>query len=166
MSGVSKVIFGGRTLVDLTGDTVIAGVLRKGYTAHDKSGTQITGTIPDVTLGEISISVSSSGLITASINQDAGYISEKSGSKTQQLTTQGAQTITPGTADKTIPAGRYLTGVQTIKGDAKLVAANIKSGVTIFGVTGTMEAGATVYSGTGKPSSSLGADGDIYVKTR
>lgn len=166
MSGVSKVIFGGKTLVDLTGDTVIAGALRQGYTAHDKSGSQITGTIPDVSLGVISISVSSSGLITASLNQSAGYTPGGSGSETHQLTTRGAQTIKPGTADKTIPAGTYLTGAQTIQGDANLVAGNIKSGVSIFGVTGTMESGATVYSGAGVPASSLGSDGDIYVKTK
>ena len=49
---------------------------------------------------------------------------------------QGAQTITPGTSNKTIPAGTYLTGVQTIAGDADLISANIKSGANIFGVAG------------------------------
>ena len=34
-----------------------------------------------------------------------------------------------------------MTGVQTIKGDANLVSQNIKSGVSIFGVEGTLEAG-------------------------
>lgn len=58
---------------------------------------------------------------------------------TGTMPTQGAQTITPGTAAKTIAAGRYLTGVQTIQGDADLIAANIKSGVNIFGVTGILE---------------------------
>lgn len=103
-----------------------------------------------------SISVSSSGLITASVSGTqsvtptvtAGYVSSGtagtitvSGSATKQLTTQAAQTITPGTSDKTIASGRYLTGTQTIKGDANLVAGNIKSGVSIFGVTGTHEGG-------------------------
>ena len=62
-------------------------------------------------------------------------------SATKQLTTQGAQTITPGTSNKTIASGRYLTGTQTIKGDANLVAANIKKDVTIFGVRGTNAGG-------------------------
>lgn len=57
---------------------------------------------------------------------------------TGTMPTQGAQTITPGTAVKTIAAGRYLTGTQTIQGDADLKAENIKSGVNIFGVTGTL----------------------------
>lgn len=60
---------------------------------------------------------------------------------TGTMPTQGAQTITPGTAAKTIAAGRYLTGAQTIQGDADLIAANIKSGVNIFGVTGTFVGG-------------------------
>lgn len=46
----------------------------------------------------------------------------------------------PGRADQTIAAGQYLSGVQTIKGDANLLAANIIKGKTIFGVTGTAAA--------------------------
>ena len=42
--GVNKVIYGGQTLVDLTGDTVTAAALAKGTTAHDKTGAKITGT--------------------------------------------------------------------------------------------------------------------------
>lgn len=49
-----------------------------------------------------------------------------------------AQVITPGTSDKQIPSGRYLSGNQVIKGDANLIASNIRSGVTIFGVGGTL----------------------------
>ena len=41
---VNKVIYGGNTLIDLTGDTVAAADLAYGKTAHDKSGAQITGT--------------------------------------------------------------------------------------------------------------------------
>ena len=50
--------------------------------------------------------------------------------------TKVAQTYTPTTTDQTISSGRWLIGAQTIKGDANLVAANIKSGVSIFGVNG------------------------------
>lgn len=88
-----------------------------------------------------SISVSTSGLITASASQTAGYVQAGTRSATKQLTTQAAQTITPGTTDKTISSGRYLTGNQTIRGDENLVAENIKSGVSIFGVEGTLAAG-------------------------
>ena len=52
--------------------------------------------------------------------------------------TKGAQTYTPTTTDQTISSGRWLTGAQTIKGDSNLVASNIKSGVSIFGVSGSI----------------------------
>lgn len=51
--------------------------------------------------------------------------------------TKGAQTYTPTTTNQTISGGRWLTGAQTIKGDSNLVASNIKSGVSIFGVSGS-----------------------------
>lgn len=53
--------------------------------------------------------------------------------------TKAAATITPGTTAQTIAAGTYLTGAQTISGDANLIAANIKKNTTIFGVTGSYE---------------------------
>lgn len=42
---VNKVVFNNEVLVDLTGDTVTAGSLKKGVTAHDKTGEIITGTL-------------------------------------------------------------------------------------------------------------------------
>ena len=65
------------------------------------------------------------------------------------VTRKNAATITPGTTDQTIAAGQYLSGAQTIKGDANLKAANIKSGVSIFGVTGTASSGTTVQRKAG-----------------
>lgn len=53
--------------------------------------------------------------------------------------TKDATTIIPGTSDQTIASGVYLAGAQTIKGDSNLIAGNIKSGTSIFGVTGTYE---------------------------
>ena len=105
------------------------------------------------------ITISTSGLITATVTGSssitptvsAGYVSagtagtvSVSGSNTSQLTVQGAQTITPGTSDQTISSGIYLTGIQTIAGDADLIAENIRNGVTIFGVSGIL---ATIPSG-------------------
>ena len=52
------------------------------------------------------------------------------------ITQKPATTYTPGTSDQTIESGVYLTGDQTIKGDANLIPANIKNGVPIFNVTG------------------------------
>lgn len=115
--------------------------LRSGKQLIDGSGNAVTGTMPDVAVPTPSISVSSAGLITASNTQSAGYTAGGTKSGTKQLTVQAAQTITPGTSDKTIASGRYLTGTQTIKGDANLKAENIKEGVSIFGVTGSLAAG-------------------------
>lgn len=56
---------------------------------------------------------------------------------TGSIASQEAKTITPTTAAQTIEAGKYLTGAITVSGDANLLAENIKSGVTIFGVAGT-----------------------------
>lgn len=57
---------------------------------------------------------------------------------TGSIESKSAATYTPTTSDQTIAAGQYLTGAQTVKGDANLTAANIASGVSIFGVTGTL----------------------------
>lgn len=89
-----------------------------------------------------SITVSTSGLITASSTQTAGYVASGTKSATKQLTTQAAKTITPSTSSQTaVASGRYTTGAVTIAGDANLKAENIKSGVSIFGVTGTHSGG-------------------------
>ena len=56
---------------------------------------------------------------------------------TGTIVSKEAQTYTPTTTAQTINAGQYLSGAQTIAGDANLLAENIKSGVTIFGVVGT-----------------------------
>ena len=84
------------------------------------------------------ISISSDGLITASTTQSAGYVSSGAKAATKQLSTKSATTYTPSTSNQTISSGYYLTGTQTIKGDSNLVASNIKSGVSIFGVNGTL----------------------------
>lgn len=43
--GISKVNFGGDTLIDLTNDSVTAGTLAKGATAHNAAGDQVVGTL-------------------------------------------------------------------------------------------------------------------------
>ena len=57
---------------------------------------------------------------------------------TGSISEKSAATYTPGTSDQTIAASQYLTGAQTIKGDANLVASNILKDVAIFGVTGSL----------------------------
>lgn len=96
--------------------------------------------MPTTALSTPTIAVDNAGKITATVQQaSAGYVAAGSKSATKQLTTRGAATITPGTSDLTIASGVYLSGNQTIKGDANLIADNIKSGVSIFGVAGSFE---------------------------
>ena len=63
------------------------------------------------------------------------------------LPTYPAQTITPGTNNQVLSSGRLLAGDQNILGDVKLIPDNIKNGVSIFGVNGTLE-GYKTYSTT------------------
>lgn len=69
---------------------------------------------------------------------------------TGSITSKSAQTYTPTTSDQTISSGQYLSGAQTIKGDANLVAGNIANGVTIFGVTGSLSSATISQDGTTK----------------
>ncbi len=58
---------------------------------------------------------------------------------TGTIPSQAGTTIIPGTSDKTaVAAGRYTTGAVTVAGDSNLIAGNIKKGVNIFGVTGSL----------------------------
>lgn len=66
---------------------------------------------------------------------------------TGTIPSQAAQTITPGTSNKTIASGQYLSGDQIIVGSANLVAGNIRSGINIFGVNGTY-APTSIITGT------------------
>lgn len=112
-------------------------------TNYDGLSKVTVNAMPTATQATPSISVSTGGLITASSTQSAGYVAAGTKKATKQLTVQAAQTITPGTSNKTIASGRYLTGTQTIKGDTNLKAANIAKGKSIFSVTGTYTSDAT-----------------------
>ena len=139
---ISKVEINGATLIDISNDTVAANILAEGYTAHDKTGNTITGT----------------------------------------LTQQSGKTVTPGKSNiVAVESGKYTTGTVYIKGDSNLTADNIKSGTSIFGVTGSyvdstpieistdagMEAVLTssnvgkVYKFTG--TSDTYTNGDLYI---
>lgn len=58
---------------------------------------------------------------------------------TGNIVSKAAATYVPTTTDQTITANQYLSGVQTIKGDANLVSENIANDITIFGISGTLE---------------------------
>ena len=52
---INKINYGDQTLIDLTADTVAAGALLSGYTAHDASGAIITGAIQAKTQNDVTI---------------------------------------------------------------------------------------------------------------
>lgn len=100
------------------------------------------GNSPRVEVATPMIDVSAGGLITATTEQEKGYVPGGTKSATQQLTTQGAKTVTPTTTNQTaVASGRYTTGDVVVSGDANLVPENIAEGVSIFGVQGTHSGG-------------------------
>ena len=106
-----------------------------------KGPTSLSGSSATVSTGTNTITLTKTGVATTP-TVSAGYVSSATASTatvalTASVTTKAAATITPGTTNQTIASGTYLTGTQTISGDADLVAGNIKSGVQIFGVTGS-----------------------------
>jgi hypothetical protein len=79
--------------------------------------------------------------------------------RTGTMPNQGAAVITPGTSNKAIVAG-YHNGQGYVKGDANLKAANIKKGVSIFGVSGTVN---TTAQATGSFKAVTEGDGYPYT---
>ena len=113
----------------------------------------ISGTSATVSTGTNTLTLTKSVSVTPSVT--AGYVASgtagtSSVSLTASVTTKAAATITPGTSNQEIAAGTYLTGKQTISGDANLLAANIKSGVSIFGVSGSLTSAIVSQDGTTK----------------
>lgn len=151
---VNKVIYGGNTLIDLTGDTITAAQLLEGVTAHDKSGAQITGTLTYDADTSDATAVAAEILTTKTAYVNGVKI-------TGTMPNRGAVTGTISTLNGTytIPNG-YHDGSGTVGIDAteqaKLVASNIREGVTILGVTGTMssEEGVNAQAKTATPSTS------------
>lgn len=133
---INKVIYGGNTLIDLTSDTITAAQLLEGVTAHDKSGAQITGILT------YDADTSDATAVAAEIlTTKTAYVN---GTKiTGTMPNRGAVSGIISTLNEsyTIPNG-YHDGSGTVGIDsteqAKIVASNIREGVTILGVTGTM----------------------------
>ena len=118
----------------------------------------ISGSSATVSTGTNTLTLSKTVSVTPSVS--AGYVSSgtagnSSVSLTASVTTKAAATITPTTSNQTIAAGTYLTGAQTIAGSSNLVAGNIKSGVSIFGVTGSY-AGVSAITTVTTPEFSYG----------
>lgn len=147
----------------IKGDSnLIAGNIKKGVTIFNVTGSynEATG---GPTLQSKTVSPSES---TQTVSPDSGYdglskVTVNAISSTyigSDVTKKSAATYIPKTTDQSIASGQYLSGTQTIKGDANLVAGNIKSGVNIFGVTGT-------YAGGGSSGGNGNNNVEAYVIT-
>ena len=132
---INKVIYGNKTLIDLTGDTVEPSKVLSGVTAHDKSGSPITGTC--------AFDVNSTDGTAAVAEILAGKTVYARGTKlTGTMPNNGSVTgeISSLNGDFTIPMGFHDgSGKVTIADTeaAKIIEGNIKAGVEILGVTGT-----------------------------
>lgn len=131
---INKVVYGGQTLIDLTADTVTADKLAKGIKAHDKSGAVITGT-NDYDANTTDATATAAEILATK----TAYVS---GEKiTGTMPNKGA--IEGIISDKekpyTVPMG-FHDGSGKVEIDStekeKLIPGNIKTGVSILGITG------------------------------
>ena len=133
---ISKVVFNGKTLIDLTGDTVVADKMLSGYTAHGADGNQLTGTCTYDSDTQDATAAASEILLGKT-----AYV--KGTKRTGTMPNNGAVsgTISTVAGQYTVPQG-YHDGSGKVQIDAteqaKLVAENIRAGVTVLGVLGTM----------------------------
>lgn len=151
-SNYSKVVINGQTIIDLTADTVSADKVLEGFTAHDKSGALITGTCT------FDADTDDANAAAAEIlSSKTAYVkgSKVTGTMPNNGGVEG--TISVLETPYAIPQG-YHDGSGTVDIDtveaAKLIPENIKEGVTILGVEGTLSGteGVSSQSKTVTPS--------------
>lgn len=136
MAKTSKVVNGGEVLIDLTADTVKQDKLLKGYTAHGADGELVTGTC--------TFDANTQDATATDAEILAGKTAYNKGVKiTGKMTNNGAVsgTISTKAGAYTVPQG-FHDGSGKVQIDAteqaKIIPGNIRSGVSILGVTGTM----------------------------
>lgn len=132
---VNKVIYGGSTLIDLTGDDVTASDVLSGKKFHLPSGEPKTGSC--------SYDADTSDATATAAEILATKTAYKNGSKiTGEMPNRGGVTgtISTKTGEYTIQQGYHdgsgKVGISSTE-QAKIIAENIKNGVTILGVEGT-----------------------------
>lgn len=111
----------------------------------DKSKLKVIGTAPCTSFGDATAADVASGKTFTSA---AGLKVKGTNTGNGTFNTQ-SKTITPKATDQTVYPDSGYNGLSsvTVKGDSNLKASNIKSGVRIFGITGS-------YSGSGSGGSS------------
>ena len=142
----NKIIYGGTTLIDLTADTVEAAKLLSTYTAHDKSGALITGSCTfdsDTSADTAAVAEILSGKTAhARGAQLTGTMPNRGGVTGTISTVDGEYTIQQGYHD-----GSGKVSISSTE-QAKIIASNIRDGVEILGVTGTMSGSEDVHAQT------------------
>lgn len=140
--GNSKIIFGDTVLIDLTADTVTSDKILASYTAHNAAGERITGTCNfDVNSQDATVQVAE--ILT-------GKTAYARGTKlTGTMPNNGAVSLTISSLTDEISISQgYHDGSGKVSilstEQAKLIASNIKQGITILGVTGTLEPSSAV----------------------
>lgn len=150
---VSKVVYGGKTLIDLTGDTVTGDKLLKGATAHKKDGEVVTGVRTfDVDSNDATVAVAEvlKGKTAYARGQKLVGTMPNNGAATGEISTkEGSYTIPQGYHD-----GSGEVSIDATE-QAKIIAQNIREGVTILGVEGSMSGseGVKAQAKTVTPSS-------------
>lgn len=133
---VNKVIIGSETKLDLTADDVKPEHLKSGIKAHDKTGAPIVGT------NTYDADTSDATAVASEIL--SGKTAYKGGAKlTGTMPNKGAVTldVTTKTAQVAIPMGYHDGSGKAKIADAeaaKLIPTNIREGITVLGVEGSM----------------------------
>lgn len=132
---INKVIVNGETKIDLTADTVTAADILTGKTAHDKSGAPITGTCNYDTN-----TTDATATAAEILSGKTAYVNKQKVTGTMPNNESMNLEITTLT-DVTIPSGYHDGGGKariSATEKAKIIADNIRQGITILGVEGGM----------------------------